>query len=406
MEPNAPTTLDGLPLARRCPLDPPEELTRERERRPISPMTYPDGHQGWLVTGNAAARALLADQRFSVRAELQHAPIPIEVPASMRERSVPPGLFTRMDDPEHARYRRQLTGQFTVRRIKAMEPMIERIADDLLDAMERDTLDRNFADLVADFALPLPSLVICELLGVADADRAGFNDDSKLLLALNTPSERRMQAWGSLSGLLARLVRDKRETPRDDLLSGLIAEGDLTDEELVTIGTVLLVAGHETTANQIGLGVYALLQNPEQLARLKADESIAAQAVEEMLRYLSIIHIGPTRTATEDVELAGQLIRKGQSVTVSVPVANRDPQRFGDAERMDLTRSATGHLAFGHGVHQCLGQQLARSELRIAFTTLFRRFPSLRLAVPADEVPMRSDMGIYGVHELPVTWDR
>ncbi|MCP3797785.1 cytochrome P450 [Allokutzneria sp. A3M-2-11 16] len=405
MDPNAPTALDGLPLTRRCPLDPPEELSREHEQRSLVPMTYPDGHQGWLATGNAAARAVLADPRFSVRADLQHSPIAMEVPESVRKQPQP-GMFTRLDDPEHARYRRQLTGAFTVRRIKTLEPMIERIAEELLDAMEREHTGQGAVDLVAEYALPLPSLVICELLGVPHGERSGFNEDSRVLLALDTPMERRMQAFGAVARLLARLVSEKRAEPGDDLLSDLITAGDLTDEELVNIGTVLLVAGHETTANQIGLGVYALLQHPDQLRRLQEDEAIAGTAVEEMLRYLSIIHIGPLRTATEDVEVDGQLVRKGQSVTISVPVANRDPERFPDPERLDLGRSATGHLAFGHGVHQCLGQQLARSELRIAFTALFRRFPSLRLAVPADEVRMRSDMAIYGVHELPVSWTR
>ncbi|SDM91389.1 cytochrome P450 [Allokutzneria albata] len=402
MDPNAPTALDGLPLTRRCPLDPPEELTRLR--RSLVPMTYPDGHLGWLATGNAAARAVLADPRFTVRAEFQHAPIPIDVPEATRKQPVRPGMFTRMDAPEHVRYRRQLTGAFTVRRIRSMEPMIERIAVELLDEMERRHAERGVVDLVAEFALPLPSLVICELLGVPHGERSGFNEDSKALLALDTPIDRRMRAFGAIAQLLARLVAEKRAEPTDDLLSDLITAGDLTDEELVNIGTVLLVAGHETTANQIGLGVYALLQHPDQLRRFQEDESIAGTAVEEMLRYLSIIHIGPVRTATEDVEVDGQLVRKGQTVTISVPVANRDPGRFPDPERLDLGRSATGHLAFGHGVHQCLGQQLARSELRIAFTALFRRFPGLRLAVPVDEVPMRSDMGIYGVHELPVSW--
>ncbi|WP_086825369.1 cytochrome P450 [Allokutzneria sp. NRRL B-24872] len=405
MDPNAPTTLDGLPLARRCPLDPPEELTRAREQRALTPMTYPDGHQGWLATGNAAARAVLADPRFSVRVELQHSPIPIEVPAEVRA-TPRPGMFTRLDDPEHARYRRQLTGAFTVRRIRTMEPMIERIAEELLDAMERGRAGEDAVDLVAEYALPLPSLVICELLGVPRAERGRFNEDSRRLLALDASVEERMESFGAVAALLARLVSEKRAEPGDDLLSDLITAGDLTDEELVNIGAVLLVAGHETTANQIGLGVYALLQNPEQLHRFQGEQSLANSAVEEMLRYLSIIHIGPIRTATEDVEVAGQLVREGQTVAISVPVANRDPERFEDPERMDIGRSATGHLAFGHGVHQCLGQQLARSELRIAFTALFRRFPQLRLAVPADAVPMRSDMAIYGVHELLVSWDR
>jgi cytochrome P450 len=203
---------------------------------------------------------------------------------------------------------------------------------------------------------------------------------------------------------LAELVAAKRAEPGSDLLSGLVTGGQLSDEELTGMGMLLLTAGHETTANMLALGAFALLRHPDQADRLRADPSLASNAVEELLRYLTITHIGPIRVAKADVELAGRTIRAGETVTLSLPVANRDPERFGDPDRLDLDRAAGTHLAFGHGIHQCLGQQLARAELRVAYPALLRRFPTLTLAVPPEEVPLRTRATMYGVHRLPVTW--
>jgi cytochrome P450 len=202
------------------------------------------------------------------------------------------------------------------------------------------------------------------------------------------------------------LVRAKRRQPAEDLLSGLIhGDGGLTDDELVNIGNLLLIAGHETTANMLGLGTLTLLQHPGQLAALRADPTLFTGAVEELLRYLSIIQFGLLRVATEDVEVGGRRILAGDPVVVAVMTADRDPARFADPDTLDVTRGYSPHLAFGHGVHQCLGQQLARVELKVGLRALLERFPTLRLAVPPEQVRMRDDMAIYGVHELPVTWD-
>lgn len=391
----------GLPTARRCPFDPPAELARLREQRPISRMIYPDGHEGWLVTGHRAVRAVLADLRFSSRQELiRHFPIPN--PFSGQE--PPPtrrGALTGADPPEHTRYRRLLTGQFTVRRMQQLTPRIERIAEDHLDQLEHAGPP---ADLVRSFAVPIPSLVICELLGVPYGDHERFQRDSATLFNLDTPAENLTAAMTDLTEFLADLVERKRAEPKDDLLSGLVTGGALDGEELVTIGMTLLVAGHETTANMLALGTFALLEHPAAPAMLRADPALIDNAVEELLRYLSIVHIGPTRAATEDVELDGVLIRAGEMVTVNLPAANRDPARFTRADELDITRPATGHVAFGHGVHQCLGQQLARIEMRVAYPALLRRFPELRLAVPAEDVPVRPNPAIYGLDRLPVTW--
>ncbi|WP_433499122.1 cytochrome P450 [Sphaerimonospora sp. CA-214678] len=390
-----------FPTARERPLDPPDELGRWQEETPVRRMTYPDGHEGWVVTGYAEARAILADPRFSTRPELLHSPFPQRPIRQEDLDRLPPGFFIRMDPPDHTRFRKLLTGQFTVRRMKLLEPRIAEIVTDHLDAMERLGPP---VDLVSSFALPIPSLVICELLGVPYGDRERFQRDSATLLNLETPVEESRAALDDLFDYLYDLVLRKKREPQDDLLGGLVSAGELTDREIAGMGLLLLVAGHETTANMLGLGTFALLTTPAQLAVMRDDPDSVENAVEELMRYLSVVHFGLIRAALEDVEIGDRLIHAGESVLLSVPIANRDPERFADPEMLDVTRSAHGHLAFGHGVHQCLGQQLARVEMRIAYPALLRRFPGLRLAVPPEEVPMRDAMAIYGVHRLPVAW--
>jgi cytochrome P450 len=338
---------------------------------------------------------VLASPAFSSGIEKLHSPIPGR---TLEESAIkiPPGMFNRMDPPDHTRFRRMLISQFTVRRMNQLEPRIARIAEEHLDRIEEAGPP---TDLVPSFTLPIPSLVICELLGVPYEYRTTFQSDSAAMLNLDTKPEDLGKAWVSLQQTLDDVIEAKRVTPGDDLLSGLIAEGELTGAELNTVAMILLIAGHETTANMLALGTYTLLQQPAQRAALLDDPGAA---VEELLRYLSIIHIGPARTAIEDVEIEGHLINAGDTVIISVPGANRDPAKFADPDSLDVTRDAHGHVAFGHGIHQCLGQQLARIEMRIGFTALLRRFPTLRLA---GAVRFRDKMSIYGVHNLPVTWD-
>jgi cytochrome P450 len=399
-----------LPLARPagCPFDPPAELGPIREQRPLARLTYPDGHRGWLVTGYAQTRAVLADPRFSSRVELAHYPLPglaelTELPPA------PVGDLTGIDAPEHTRYRRLLAGKFTVRRMRQLTERVEQITVEHLDAMQRRGPD---VDLVEVFAHPVPAVMICELLGVPYADRAEFQGHTAEMSRSDAAPEEQFAAYGELQKYVGGLVLAKRAEPTDDLLSDLTTS-DLTDDELAGVGTFLLGAGLDTTANMLALGAFALLRNPGQLAVLRgadsadsADGGIAERAVEELLRYLTIAHTG-VRVAVADVELDGQLIKAGESVAVSLQAANRDPAKFADPDALDLSRKATGHLAFGHGIHQCLGQQLARVELRVALPALFTRFPALRLAVPAEDVPLRpAHQNIYGVARLPVTWDR
>ncbi|MFJ2437742.1 cytochrome P450 [Streptomyces anulatus] len=385
-----------------CPFDPPAALTALSDR-PVRRLRYADGHVGRLVTGHAAARAVLADPRFSSRYELLHLPMPMEgAPGELPP--APVGDILGLDAPEHTRYRRLLAGRFTVRRMRQLTGRIERFTADCLDAMEQAG---TTADLVEAFARPVPTLVICELLGVPYADRGRFLGLVEVIFDQAADAGARDDAYAGLLRYVGELVLAKRAEPTDDLLSDLASPGPdasgLSDEELAGIGGLLLAAGLDTTANMLGLGVFALLADPGQSAALRADPDLAGPAAEELLRYLSVAD-PLLRSALEDVEVEGELIRAGETVTVSVQAANRDPRRFPDPDRLDIRRRATGHLSFGHGPHQCLGQQLARVEMTVALPALFARFPALRLAVPPGEVPLRERSSIYGVVSLPVAW--
>ncbi|MEU4446194.1 cytochrome P450 [Actinosynnema sp. NPDC050801] len=389
----------ALPTARPAgrPFDPAEGLAR---LRPLTRMVFPDGHEGWLVTGHRLGRAVMADPRFSSRYELMHSPQPrAAVADGQRFPPAAPGDFIGMDPPRHTRYRKLLTGKFTVRRMRLLTERVEQIAADHLDAMQRQGPP---VDLVEAYAQPLPALTICELLGVPYDERDFFLKHTATLNDLNATQEQNVEAMNGLGGMLYGLVQAKRAEPTDDLLGDLTTT-DLTDEELAAVAALLLGAGLDTTANMIGLGTFALLTHPDQLAALRDDPGLTGRAVEELLRYLTITPTG-VRTALADVELDGQVVKAGETVALAVNAANRDPEVFPDPDRLDLRRSATGHVAFGHGIHQCLGQQLARVELRVAFPALLARFPGLRLAVPPEAVPLRDNQDIYGVHSLHVTW--
>ncbi|MFI9802969.1 cytochrome P450 [Streptomyces sp. NPDC052301] len=390
--------LTALPTVRQsgCPFDPPAELLDARRHGPISGYTHPGGKPGWLITGYDLVRSVLADPRFSSRRELMNVG-DFELPPA------PPGEFLLTDEPLHGRYRKPLVGRFTVRRMRLLTERIEQITADCLDAMD-EAWPR--ADLVTTFAKPIPTIVICELLGVPYQDRGSFQEQIDTFMGGATSDEELMAAYTATQEYLAELVAAKRANPTDDVLSEL-TDSDLTDEELKGISLILLAAGFDTTANMLSLGTYALLQNPAQLAALRADPALTDAAVEELLRYLSVAKTF-MRTALEDVELGGRTIEAGTTVVLSYNTANRDPERFADPHVLDLHRQdAGGHLAFSHGIHQCLGQQLARVEMRVAFRALIDRFPTLRLAVPAEEVVLRPETAdIYGVKSLPVTWDK
>ncbi|MEV4840741.1 cytochrome P450 [Nonomuraea sp. NPDC049486] len=394
-------TVATMPTARRpgCPFDPPGELIQAREHGPISRYTFPGGRPGWLITGYDLVRSVLADARFSSRKELMlHPSIDI---SGMEIPPAPPGEFLLMDEPQHGRYRKPLVGKFTVRRMRQLTERVEQITADHLDAMEKAGPP---VDLVTAFAKPVPTIVICELLGVPYEDRGSFQEQVDSFLSGETSDEDMIAAYTATQRYLGELVAAKRANPTDDVLSDL-TDGDLTDEELRGIALILLAAGLDTTANMLALGTFALLRNPAQLAALRADPALTDRAVEELLRYLSVAKTF-MRTALEDVELGGRTIEAGTTVILSYNTANRDPERFADPHVLDLGREARGHLAFGHGIHQCLGQQLARVEMRVALPALVNRFPTLRLAVPPEEVGLRPETAdIYGLKSLPVAWN-
>ncbi|HJP80336.1 MAG TPA: cytochrome P450 [Pseudonocardiaceae bacterium] len=397
------TDLPAFPMPRGCPLDPPEELAA---RRPIGRVRIWDGSTPWLITRHDDVRAVLADSRFS--SDPTKAGFPSQSPVSKYRRENSGGRsFLTMDDPEHARYRRMLVGEFTVRRIEALRPLIVESVSDLLGEMAAGP---NPVDFVRAFALPLPSLVICHLLGVPYADHELFQRlSSSMLDATGDPADA-LSAGKELGLYVHDLVKAKQAEPGDDLLSRLIdarlRTGELTSREVTSMAVLLLIAGHDTTMNQLGLGLAALLRNPDQAKQLRetTDPGVINGAVEELLRLLTITHFGRRRVATEDVEIGGTLIKAGDGVIAAADIANRDPDVFADPDRFDPARKPNRHVAFGFGVHQCLGQPLARLELQLAFPALLRRFPDLRLAVDFDEIEFRAKLPIYGPTALPVTW--
>ncbi|WP_333771564.1 cytochrome P450 [Streptomyces sp. IBSBF 2435] len=386
-----------------CPFDPPPGLRSLQAEEPLTRVRLWDGSTPWLVTGHAQQRSLLADPRISADTTHPHYPHQTEaVKARQAERT-----FISMDDPDHARLRRMVTASFTVKRVKALRPAVQRVVDGLIDDL---LAGPSQADLVKEFALPVPSLVICALLGVPYADHDFFQRNSRLLISRDSSPADSVAAQEALVGYLERLVGEKLDRPEDDLLSELavrhVATGQLSAREAGLMGQLLLVAGHETTANMISLGTLALLQNPGQFAELREtqDPQLVAGAVEELLRYLTIVHTGRRRVALADIEVGGRTIRAGEGVVIASDIGNRDETVFPDPDRLDIHRDARRHMAFGFGVHQCLGQPLARLELEVVYSTLYRRVPTLRLATGLDGVPFKHDALVYGVHELPVAW--
>ena len=394
-------TAPALQVARGCPYAPPAQHVEMRENGGISRVRLPSGTQAWAVSRLDLIRAMLSDPRFS--SDRDHP----NYPNLAAEPGPPPSggfrkMLIQLDPPEHGPARRAVISEFTIRRAAALKPRIQQIVDERIDAM---LAGPRPADLVPALSLAVPSLVICELLGVPYADHDFFQTRTAAILNRDTPPQQRGATYAALRTYLNDLVHSKVHEPGDDVLSRRLAAG-ADPQEVVALAFLLLVAGHETTANMISLGVLTLLERPDQLAELRADPARMPVAVEELLRFFTIVEYGNSRVATTDVELGGVTIRAGEGVVSLSNTADHDPAVFPDADELKLDRGARHHLAFGFGPHQCLGQNLARAELDIVFTTLFRRVPTLRLAVPAGDLPFKTDATIYGIHQLPVTWDR
>ncbi|MEQ7127321.1 cytochrome P450 [Actinopolymorpha sp. B11F2] len=385
------------------PFDPAPEIDQLRAEQPVSRIQLPSDVSVWFVTRYADARQVLGDARFSNAATppwLLRLPM---VKGSAEAAPTEPGSFIGFDPPAHTKFRRILAGAFTARRMSELRPRVTDIVTEHLDGIAGSAPP---VDLVSAFAFPVPALVICELLGVPYADRDEFRDRSNLILDLSQPREQLLLAFKDMAMYLAGRVAAERRAPGDALLGRLVREHgeDLSDAELAGIGRLLLFAGHETTANMLALGTLLLLQHPEQAASLRDDPDAAAPAVEELLRYLTIAQTAVIRTATEDLMIGDQQVEAGDYVMVSLPSANRDDALYSDPHTFDLARTPQPHVAFGHGIHHCLGAPLARMEMQIAFPALLRRFPTLRLAVNFDELKFRTMTTVYGIPELPVTW--
>ena len=397
-------TVDSSPVkfTPALPGQPVPEIRTVSGGRPVFRAELPDGRIVWLVTGYESVRQMIIDQRFS-RA-LAVAPGRAQPGFEMSAA----GSVNGMDPPGHTRLRKLVASAFTARRVEALRPRVRSIVSQLIDAMAGHPQP---ADLVAGFSLPLPAQVICEMLGVPAADTGQFHAWSDTIIAdWQRDSGEIMTALAQLYGYFGALIETKRAQPADDLISGLIAARDdadrLSEHELTAMCCTLLIAGHETTANQINLSLLLLLEHPGQVATLRADPELIPAAVEELLRCTRLGGLAPARVTTEDVQLGDVVIPAGELVMPLYSTANRDPSVFTDPDRFDITRDAASHLAFGAGVHHCLGAQLARVELQEAFRGLIGQLPGLRLAVPASELQFKPGMAIHSLRELPVLWDQ
>lgn len=397
-------TLPNFPAQRGCPFDPPPLYGEHRDAGKPLQMKLWNGQKIWAFTSFEDVRAVLSDNRFSTVPTTPG--FPMQSAARDAILQLPP-TFIRMDPPQHGRLRRMFTKEFMVKRIEAMRPRIEAIIADLYDQLETRG---NTMEMVADFSLPLTSTMISEFLGVPTADRDFFEEQSRLKVLMDVDPAIPQAASEKLIAYFDSLLRDKERDPHasDDLLSRLIIDqvepGHLTHDEAVLHADLLTMAGHETTANQIVLGTLSFIRNPEQKKLLVGDPALLRGAVDEMLRYHSIVQFNGARIALEDVEVNGQMVRKGEGVFALIAAANRDPKAFTCPDQFDITRAPDNHLAFSYGVHQCLGQPLARAELQSVFSTLFQRFPKLDLAVPVEELHFKGGHFVYGVEALPLTW--
>jgi cytochrome P450 len=387
-----------IPVPRRGPFAPPAEYQQLREQAPVARLTMGNGRPAWVLTRHEDIRAVLADPRFS--SDRSHPAFPAPKQGQELASGFKFSLIS-MDPPEHGPARRAVAGEFTARRMQALQPRVQRLVDEHLDVM---LAGPRPADLVQALALPVPSLVICGLLGIPYADHEFFEARSAVLLRGRVPVDDRIQAGVDLLTYLDELVTRREKDPTDDLVGRQLKAGTIEHGDLVSLALLLLIAGHETTANMISLSALALIENPAVGQAIRDDPARTPGAVEELLRYFTITDLTLFRVALADIEVGGQLIRAGEPVISLILAGNHDPEAFADPGRLDISRDARPHLAFGFGPHQCLGQNLARMELQVVLDTLLRRVPDLKLAVPLDDLQFKDDAFVYGAYELPVTW--
>jgi cytochrome P450 len=406
------TNIEQMPIEREQLLDPPLAYYQLREEQPIVRIRFPSGRIGWLVTRFEEGSQVFSDPRLSSQRPRHDVAAEEDVdPDSNESAEALPPTFNSMDAPDHGAYRRLLSGKFTPKSVQAnLQPYIDTIVAEHLDAIEALGANGEPVDLIEHLALPIPCLVICELLGVPYRDRDEFHHSTEVMMDTSRRRAERDTGAHWLLEYITKLVAEKRADPTSEgLLAELIRKSAedgsiLSDEDLIGIGVLLLFAGHDTTMAMIGLSALTLLTHPAQRQDLVEHPDKIGSAVEELLRYLTIVQFGLGRTAKEDLELAGQSIAKGDLVVVAMPAANRDPRVFDNPDEPDFDRKMTRHLAFGYGVHQCLGQNVARAELKTILPQLFARFPGLKLATPLDEVEMDTYGTNYGVKKMLVSW--
>jgi cytochrome P450 len=392
----------AFPFERECPFHPSERYAKARESCPVFDVTLWNDQRAWVVTRYDDIRVVLNDDRFSGEMARPEFPAVTEarVVVDKEERA-----FVGMDNPEHDRFRRMFTKEFSARRMFALKPKISALADRLIDDMQEQPQP---ADLVAALAIKFPSLVMCELFGSPYEDHAFIMECAAGRHGLTQSPAVAHEKARSLAKYMRDLIDRKEASPADDMISRIIEEqikpGHLSRDEFAEIGAMILRAGHDTTTNMIGMGTLLLLQNDALRQQLAETPSLIEGAVEELLRFISPVQYSPRRVALEDVEVAGVLIRKGEGLFLPLPSANRDESVFPNPDVLDFERDASHHIAFGYGIHQCLGQILARVELVIMYSAILTRLPGLKLAVPLEEIRFKSDMQIYGVYNLPVTW--
>ena len=395
-----------FPFARTCPFDPPPQYAVARAAGPVCAVTLWNGQRAWLVTRHAEIRAVLSDdKRFS--GAMAHPSFPTvtaaRVAVDKNERA-----FVGMDNPAHDAYRRLFTREFSVRRMQALKPAISAIAEQLIDELMAQGAQGAPVDLVPALAVKFPSLVMSALFGSPYEDHQFIIRCAVARHGLTQSVAEAESKARELAAYVRRLIDVKEQHPGDDMVSRIIEEhvkpGRLSRDDFAEIGAMILRAGHDTTTNMIGMGTLLLLQHEAMCQKLAANPALIEGAVEELLRLITPVQFSPRRVALEEVEIGGVTIPKGEGLFMLLASANRDEALFAEPDHFDVERDASQHLAFGFGIHQCLGQMLARYELHIVFEALLRRLPGLRLAVPLDHIRFKHDMQIYGVHNLPLRW--
>lgn len=393
-----------FPYPRKCPFVPSEEY-EELISRGVSQVPLGDTERrAWVVTGYDQIRELLADPRVSTSRRHEGFPFYFDPPPEYRTET----SFLGYDPPEHTVMRRKAALSFTNRQVQRLRPRIQQIIDEHLDAM---TLMEPPVDFHRAFSLSMTMSVISELLGVPRAEHESFIKHGEVLLGGNASHAERQTAIVELNKRIEKLIKVKEVDPGDDLLSRVIADyreagEEYSERELFNMFRLLMNGGHETTANMLSLGTACLLDQPDQLAELLADpEKMIEPTVEELMRIASISDNAVPRVAMEDIEIGGAVIPKGDGILCLILAGNRDPAVFPEPEKVILRRGSRKQLGFGHGLHFCIGADLARLEMRLVWTTLFQRIPGLRLAKPFLEIPRKEGAIVYGLRELPVTWD-